>query len=50
VDGERGASAVAASLAHNTSLEVLHMTCDSRGATSIAKVLTTNKTFKKLII
>ena len=49
VDGERGASAVATSLAHNTSLEVLHMTYDSRRATSISKVLTTKKMFKKVI-
>ena len=46
----RGASAVAASLAHNTSLEVLHMTCDSRAANEIAKALTSNSTLKKLFI
>jgi len=46
----RGASAVAASLAHNTSLEVLHITCDPKGAISIAKTLTTNKALKKLFL
>ena len=47
VIGERGATAIAANFAHNTSLEVLHMAFTYNEATAIYNVLATNNTLKK---
>jgi len=46
--GDEESSAVASSLSHNTTLQVLHMICDAKGATAFAKALPTNSTLKKL--
>jgi len=49
--GHRGteeSSATASSLSHNTTLQVLHMVCDAKGATAFAKALRVNTTLKKL--